>query len=199
MPEQVLRKSDATPAVLLLTLSYHPPEGVVAYANRLQSLGVQTHVVVADEASARVRTFDAGVRIHTLVKDEGRLLFRYLEQLLIVRGPAAVFKRARRFTRRSRVLRPIDLVLGGLQYAHQRIAGAFHGRIFTPIYRQVRPLLLARHARKSLKTIDLAGVDRIVAADTSAVPLGWRLARRYPAVPATTALEIEPYEQKTAV
>ena len=67
------------------------------------------------------------------------------------------------------------------------------GKIPGKVYRLVRPLMLSRKAKAVLADLDLGSVDRIVAADKSAVPLGWRLARRYPNVRATTALDRKPY------
>jgi hypothetical protein len=53
----------------------------------------------------------------------------------------------------------------------------------------VRPLLLARRGHRAVTGLDLASVDRIVAADAQAMPLAWRLARRHPGVRVTNALE----------
>jgi hypothetical protein len=70
---------------------------------------------------------------------------------------------------------------------------ARYRRIFMPVYRLVRPLMLSHRAKAVLVDLDFGSVDRIVAADRPAVPLGWRLARRYPSVRATTALDRKPY------
>ena len=84
-----------------------------------------------------------------------------------------------------------------LEAGHRRAAEIAHGRLFMPFYRVFRPYLLARRSRSLEKRLELRGVERIVAADISAVALGWRLARRHPDAVATTALDRPPYAGRT--
>jgi hypothetical protein len=75
----------------------------------------------------------------------------------------------------------------------RRVSRGVHRKLFWPAFRAVRPWILVRYGRGRVTALDLADADRIVAADTPAIPLAWRLARRYPHVRATTALDRQPY------
>jgi hypothetical protein len=87
----------------------------------------------------------------------------------------------------------LDAALDVAGRAQKRVSHGVHRKLFWPAFRAVRPWLLVRYGRDRVEALDLAGADRIVAADTPAVPLAWRLARRYPDVRATTALDRHPY------
>jgi hypothetical protein len=73
------------------------------------------------------------------------------------------------------------------------VSRGVHGKLFWPAFRLLRPWILVRRGRKPVEALDLASADRIVAADNPAIPLAWRLAKRYPDVRATTALDRKPY------
>jgi len=190
VPDQAVEAQKSVPRVLLLALSYRPPDRVVSYARNLRKLGVEVDLIVADQRSGEDLEFGPGVRVHPLMRDERRHPVRRLEWLLIRRGPEAVIALARRASRRSRRL---DAALSVVERGHSRAAEVVHGRLFMPFYRQLRPWILARSARNTLAGIEVGAADRIVAGDISAVTLGWRLARRHPDVVATTALDTEPY------
>lgn len=76
------------------------------------------------------------------------------------------------------------------------VSRVFLDRPSRPAFRVARPWFLTWRARGMVAALDLAGADRIVAGDTSAVPMAWRLARRYPTVRVTTALDRKPYLER---
>jgi len=53
--------------------------------------------------------------------------------------------------------------------------------LFQPVYKEVRPLLLARMARRgALPEIDLAKTDHVFVSDTNSVVTGWNWAKATP-------------------
>lgn len=201
MPEQLeVAETGAVPAtastaprVLLLNLNYKVSDKVLGYVTQLRRAGVEVDLVVPELRAVEEVELEPGVRVHPLLSDEREIPLRRAERLLAYRLPGAVIGFVRRVAVRGPLARPAEPVVSVLERGHRRAAGIFHGRVFVPFYRQVRPWLLARNGRRAVARLDVAGADRIVAADHSAVPLGWRLARRYPRVTATTALTTAPY------
>jgi hypothetical protein len=178
--------------IVLLTFNYETPERVKAFANELAARGVEIDVVVSDRRRADNLELDPRIKVHAVMPEENRLLPRRMELLLVYKLPGGVLARARALTGRSKAARPLDATLAFTQRVHQRLAGIFHGRLFMPVYRNVRPLLLARKFR-SLTTVDVDKADGLVAGDITAVALGWRLARRHQGMVATTALDVETF------
>jgi hypothetical protein len=185
----------AAKRVVLLSLNYVPARRAVRYANALVAAGVDVDLVVTQEKSASESQIelDPRVRIHPVVVEEAKHPIRRAERLLVFRLPGGALAKARVVTSRSKVTRPVDVALDAAQRGHERVAGGIHHRLFWPAFKVVRPMILARKARKKLQALDIGTADRIVACDVAAVPLGWRLARRYPKVIATTALDLKPY------
>lgn len=77
--------------------------------------------------------------------------------------------------------------------AHRKIAGKLRKWVFWKLYRPLRPQTLRRLAMRRLGPLDLATLDKVVIADDSAVPFGWRLTRRFPELEVTRALDRGPY------
>ncbi|MER5455135.1 hypothetical protein ABT008_10140 [Micromonospora sp. NPDC002389] len=194
MPGRFAQTSGVPPRLLLLSLNYQPSDKVLAYLSQLDEAGVEVDLVLVDKTRLDDVELPAGVRVHPLMVNEKRHPVRRAEHVLVFSGPRRVITAARRITRRHKVGRPLDAVLRLTERGHRRVAKGFHRRVFVPIYRQARPWLLARAGRATVATLDVGSADRIVAADVSAVPLGWRLARQHQHVPATTALDLSPYE-----
>jgi hypothetical protein len=193
---------DARPRVLLMALNYHPAERVVDYLEFLASADVDVEFVVVDEAALRAlredeRTAaviaDPRLRVLPLMPSEHAHPVRRLERLVLYKAPGALLARTRRGLAKVGAGKPVAVLEAG----HRRVAGVAHGRLFMPFYRVFRPYLLARRSRSLEKRLDLAGVERIVAGDISAVALGWRLARRHRNAVATTALDRPPYAGRT--
>jgi hypothetical protein len=170
---------------------------VVGYVHHLVGTGVQVDLIVPAAESTRRAPLDRSVRVHPLMTSEARHPVFRLEQLLVFRVPGAILVRARSLARRCG-LGPADRLLTGLTRGHRRTARMVHRRMFMPFYRHLRPWLLALRARRALRDVDLTAVDRIVAADVHAVALGWRLARRHPEIPATTALDRKPIGRRSS-
>lgn len=122
---------------------------------------------------------DERTRVHRLDEAEGRHPILWLENTLVVRLPRLA---VRPFARLGRLGASLDRM-------QRRVGGVVHRRLFLPFYRHIRPLVLARLARRRvLRGIDMAQVERVVVVDPTAVPLAWRLARLHPNVTVTTSM-----------
>jgi hypothetical protein len=189
----------ATPIrrVVVVSLNYVAARQAIRYANALVEVGVDVDFVVTQNTSATEAPVevDPRVNVHPVMAVEAKHPIRRVERFLVFRLPGGLLSRARAITSRGGMTRGVDRALEAVQRAHQYAAGSFHHRMFMPVFRQVRPLLLARAARKGMAALDIGSVERIVAADNAAVPLAWRLARRYPTPVATTALDLTPYRK----
>jgi hypothetical protein len=178
--------------VVVVAFTYRLPERVSTYVDSLVAAGVEVDLVVPDDRALEDRLVDPRVRVHAVTPHEGRLLVRRVERIVLYRVPGGVLSRVRGLTERAG-WRPLDAAVELSQRGHARVARAVHRRMFMPVYRHIRALLLARRADRSLAGLDIAGADRIIAADVHAITLGWRLARRYPRIPATTSLDASLY------
>ena len=178
-----------SPRVVVLALSYRPQRRVLTYVSELAAAGVDVDLVLAERKSTENVELNPRVRVSTVFEAELRdVPLRRYERALVFRLPAKVLGKAQSMTRG-----PVQRALAFAARGQRRVARGVHGRLFWPAFRAVRPLLLARYGRRTVEALDLGAADRIVAADAPAVPLGWRLARRYPTVRATTALDRKPY------
>jgi hypothetical protein len=195
------------PRVLLMALNYQPAERVVDYLEFLVGADVEVEVVVADESALRFLKedprvapllADARVRVHTLMPSKHGHTLRRPERLVVYKTPEAVLADARKDVAASRASRRLRASVTALETGQQRLSGAVHERLLIPFYRVLRPYLLSRRSRSLQRRVDLDRVERIVAADISAVALGWRLAKRNPTAVATTALDRLPYAGRTA-
>ena len=186
MPGQVqaTRRLDGPPRVVLLSFNLRPNERVIDLASDLLSQEAQIDLFVMKSDGWSDFEGHPRMRIHSLDGAEMRHPVRWVEHMLVYRAPLALLARARRLVGNAAPGRPV----AALERGYERIADAFHRRVFMRVYSIVRPWVLARLFRKPLRSIDLSGVDRIIATDVLTVTLGWRLARRYPAAAATTSL-----------
>jgi glycosyltransferase involved in cell wall biosynthesis len=185
-----------SPRVLLIAFNHVPSERVTNYADYLVGQGVGVDLVVVDRRRVQGLSVDSRVRVHPLLKAESGQPLRRIERLVVHRIPGATLAATRRLLAGQRLTRPLAAPLVTLERWHLRLSEAFSRRIFHPAYRSIRPWLLSRPSRKALRAIDIAGVERIVAADLSAVALAWRLARRHRAATATTILDRKPYADR---
>ena len=171
--------------VVVLALSYRPQQRVLTYVSELAAAGVDVDLVLAETASTKDLTLDPRIRVSTLFEAELRdVPLRRYERLLVSQLPAKVLGKAQ-----SATAGPARRVLARAGRYQRRVSRRVHRKLFWPAFRTVRPLILVRYGRRRVEALDPAGANRIVAADTPAIPLAWRLARRYPHVPATTALD----------
>ncbi|MEO3827931.1 hypothetical protein [Actinomadura sp. B10D3] len=137
--------------------------------------GAEVHLVTAEGDGWQ--DLDERVRLHRLDRVEGRHPLPWLEHALVYRVPRLV-------------LRPVTrLGAPGARLSHVRSSASHgvHRRLFVPFYRHVRPLLLARIARRRLlRDIGTGRLARVIVMDRTSVPLGWRLARLHPHLAVTT-------------
>ena len=183
--------------MVVLALSYRPQKRVLHYVSELAAAGVEVDLVLTESKSTEDVSLDSRVRVSTIFETELQdVALRRYERALVLELPAKVIGKARSMTAGVNALdRALDLA----GRAQRRVCRGVHRKLFWPTFRAVRPWVLVRYGRGHVEALDLAGADRIVAADTPAVPLAWRLARRYPEVRATTALDRHPYVPPEAV
>jgi hypothetical protein len=132
-----------------------------------------------------------GVSLVSLAEAESSHWFLRGERLLVFRLPALVLRLVRKvLALASRAPGPAgaaarsgrDVVERGL-VAQQRAASRFHKERFGPFYRNLRPFVLWRVAkRRALWELDLAAFDAVVVADSLSTSLGWQIANAAPDV-----------------
>ncbi|MGW7518833.1 hypothetical protein ACWGJ2_24920 [Streptomyces sp. NPDC054796] len=195
--------SPATPGpahgrVVLLALATPVGGRVKSYLAHLLDQGTEVELVTTAPEEWERFAASPGLRTHTLRDAERRHPIPRLERALVHRLPRALPTGARaagtlaartRTRTRTPLAGPVARGTALGERAHRRAAGAVHRKGFLPLYRQLRPWLLARVAQRTAGRIDFATVDRVVAADTVSIALGARLARRHPSLVATTALD----------
>jgi hypothetical protein len=182
------------PRVVVLSFSYHPPRGVRSYVDDLVSVGVEVDLLLAETRSTEELDIDPRVKVHTVLEiEETRLPVRRVERAIVFSVWEKALGKARTYTVDRKALRPVDVVLDVAKRGQGYVSRGFHYRLFWPAFRVARPWILTRRARGIVQELDLANVDRIVAGDSPSIPMAWRLARRYPNVRTTTALDRKPY------
>jgi hypothetical protein len=162
------------PRVVVLSLSYKLRTRVRSYVQDLVDAGVDIDLLVAENSSTEEAALDPRVRVHRVFD-------------------AKAFGKARSLTVGRPALKKVDAGLALTRRAQSRVSKGIHKKMFWPTFKIMRPLILSRRGQQRLAELDLARADRIVAADQPAVPLAWRLSRRYPGVRTTTALDRKPY------
>jgi len=184
----------AKPRVVVLALSYKVTRRVQTYVQDLADAGVEVDLLVTENASTLEADLDPRIRIHRVFNAEASdITIRRIERGVLFTLPAKAFGKARSLTVGRPALKKVDAGLALTRKAQSRVSRGFHRRVFWPTFRAIRPLILSRKGQGPAVELDLARADRIVAADAPAVPLAWRLARRYPGVRTTTALDRKPY------
>jgi hypothetical protein len=149
----------------------------IRLAAHLLDDGAQVDVLTAERRGWG--KLDERARLHRLDGAEARHPLPWLEQAVVVRAPRLVVRPLARLGRPGAVLERV----------RSRLSSAVHRRLFLPFYRHVRPLLLARIARRVLRDIDMTQVVGVIVTDRDGVPLAWRLAREHPGVTVTTRMD----------
>jgi hypothetical protein len=186
------------PRVVVIALSYKPAWRVRSYVRDLAQAGVEVDLLVPESKSTQDVELDPRIRVHRVFDVEAsELPIRRIEHGLLFNVPAKAFGKARALTVGRPALKKVDAGLALTRRAQSRVSKGIHRKMFWPAFKAVRPLILSRRARGTAMELDLAGADRIVAADPAAMPLAWRLSRRYPGVRTTTALDRKPYVSET--
>ncbi|MGH3241776.1 MAG: hypothetical protein ACRDNL_15495 [Spirillospora sp.] len=141
----------------------------------LDEEGAQVDVVTAESRGwARL---DERARLLPIDKYEARHPLPWLEHTIVSRVPRGVVWPLTKLGRPGAVLDRVQ----------RRASGIVHRRLFWPFYKHVRPLLLARIARRRvLRDLDLDRISRVIVIDETSVPFAWRLARKHPDLTVTT-------------
>ena len=187
-----------TPRVVVIALSYKPAWRVRSYVRDLALAGVAVDLIVPESKSTEDVELDPRIRVHRVFDVEAReIRIRRIEHGLLFNVPAKTIGKARALTVGRPALKKVDAGLALTRRAQSRISKGIHRKMFWPAFKAIRPVLLSRRAQRTAMELDLAGADRIVAADQAAIPLAWRLSRRYPGVRTTIALDRKPYVSET--
>ncbi|GAA3336036.1 hypothetical protein GCM10020358_06680 [Amorphoplanes nipponensis] len=182
------------PRVVVIALSYKLTTRVKSYVQDLVDAGVDVDLLVAESSSTQDADLDPQVRVHRVLDVEASdITIRRIERGLLFTLPAKAFGKARSLTVGRPALKKVDAGLALTRRAQSKVSKGIHKKMFWPTFRVMRPLILSRRGQGPAVDLDLAHADRIVAADQPAVPLAWRLSRRYPGVRTTTALDRKPY------
>ncbi|NDU71891.1 hypothetical protein GWI34_04515 [Actinomadura sp. DSM 109109] len=151
---------------------------VIGLAGYFAEEGARVDVVTAEPDGWA--DLDGRVRLHRLDRAEARHPLPWLEHTAVIRVPRIAVRPVARAGRAG----------ARLERARTRLSLGVHRRLFVPFYRHVRPLLLARVARRHvLREIDTGGLVRVIVMDRTSVPLGRRLARLHPGLVVTTRQE----------
>jgi hypothetical protein len=185
------------PRVVVLSFSPHPPRPVRAYVDDLVSVGVEVDLLLAEPRSTEDLEIDPRVKVHTVLDtEETRLLVWRVERAVVFGVWEKALGKARTYTVDRKALRPVDVALDYAGRGQGLVSRRFHDRLFWPAFKVTRPWILTRRSRALVQSLDLANVDRIVAGDPPSVPMAWRLARRYPTIRVTSALDRRPYTEE---
>lgn len=67
-------------------------------------------------------------------------------------------------------------------------------------YRLVRPYAMWRSARRRVvRDLDWSAIEQVVVFDSHAIPIGWHLAKKHPALPVGFELDRTPYADRALV
>ncbi|MDG4786336.1 glycosyltransferase family 4 protein [Micromonospora sp. WMMD1102] len=174
----------------LLVVAVNPPKIHLTreFVNQMTARGYTVDLVVNEPEQWSRARLDERVRLHPLMAAENRRLLLFTEQLLLFRLPGRTLLGAQQVARKIHRLGP-EVAIGTLRRWHRRGAKGVHNRLFFPAYLVLRPLILWRITRRAvLPKLDLAKTRGVVVSGSYGTTIGWRLARRHPALPVTTSL-----------
>jgi hypothetical protein len=171
--------------VVVIALNHRRHRAISSEAAWALDHGVEVHLVTV---SAEQWPFmDPRVRVHELRQGEGAHPVPRIERLIVFRAPRALFTRADAVLARlartpaGPVAAPALAAERALRAGYEKVARAFHRRLFVRFYRLLRPYILWRVAdRQVLPEVGVSRADQVVVQDAAAITLGWHLARRYP-------------------
>lgn len=182
--------SQALGRVALLSFTQVPSDRVKTYVAFLLARGVPVTLVCLSRHNWREFRDVKHLDIVPLRLAERQHLVNVLESIVVYDFAGAAIHRARRLSRRAPVLkRPVRAI----DRTHKKVAQAFHTKVYNRFYAVIRAQILASLGRRELGRAGYVPPERIVAADTNAIALGWWLAKQFPDAVATTSLERQPY------
>ncbi|MEW2045988.1 glycosyltransferase [Streptomyces sp. NPDC005476] len=181
---------------VVLALSPAKARRIVHFANDLVGMGVEVTVVTAQSPKVFTRLeLDRSVSVLSIEDAESKLRIPRAERFLVYRAPRAVLSRARRIAAKNREAIGPELAVASVQRVHTKVANAWHKKVFNRTYREVRPQLLARLAKRSvLPELSLDRVDHVFVSDINSTVTGWKWARSNPHLKVTTSLDRSVYD-----
>ena len=171
--------------VVVVALNHRRHRAISSEAEWALNHGVEVHLVTV---SAEGWPFiDPRVKVHELRHGEGAHPVPRVERLVVFRIPRALLTRLDAVLAKAArtpakpVARPLLSGERVVRRGYERMADAFHRKVFIKFYRLLRPYILWRVAdRQVLPRVGVADADQVVVQDAAAITLGWHLARRYP-------------------
>ncbi|WP_203186217.1 glycosyltransferase family 4 protein [Streptomyces pratensis] len=189
-PDPLTQGTEQVGRAVLLALAPPKPRRVADFANHLLERGVHVTVVTANNSAWRRTGLDPRVAMVSIEQGEKRLLIPRGERFVVYKAPRALLGRARRTARKRRTAITSELAVAATQRVHTKAANAFHKNVFNRGYREVRPQLLARIARrKALPELRLDLTDHVFVCDINSTVTGWKWAKSYPNLTVTTNLD----------
>ncbi|MCP9973762.1 glycosyltransferase [Streptomyces somaliensis] len=181
---------------VVLALTPAKPRRIVDFANHLVGKGVEVTLVTAQSPDLwGSLDLDPGVPVVSIGDAEQKLRIPRAERFLVYRAPRAVLRRARRLAARNREAIGPELAVATVQRAHTKVANAFHKKVFNRGYKEVRPQLFARIAkRRVLPELRLDLVDTVFVSDINSTVTGWKWAKSHPHLKVTASLDRTAYD-----
>ena len=180
----------ADPAARILMVAINPPRinQTRDFVHRMMARGFAVDLITNEPTAWQRARLNDGVRLHALATAEGRRPMLRIERLLVYRIPGKLLAIAQRLSRKAHPIWP-ELAVAAVKQGHERVANAFHNRVFFPGYKVVRSRIMWRIARRDvMPKLDLAHTRRVVVSGANGVTIGWQIARRHPQLTVTTSL-----------
>lgn len=181
---------------VVLALTPGKPRRIANFANDLVDRGVEVTLVTAQSTRQWARMgLGPGVPVLSIEDAEKKLRIPRAERFLVYRAPRAVLRRAQKIAAKNRDALGPELAVATVQRAHTKVANAWHKKVFNRTYKEVRPQLLARIAkRRVLPELSLDRVDHVFVSDINSTVTGWKWAKSHPHLKVTTSLDRKVYD-----
>lgn len=188
--------SEPVGRAVVLALTPGKPRRVANFANDLADRGVEVTLVTAQSTRQWARMgLGPGVPVLSIEDAEKKLRIPRAERFLVYRAPRAVLRRAQKIAAKNRDALGPELAVATVQRAHTKVANAWHKKVFNRTYKEVRPQLLARIAkRRVLPELSLDRVDHVFVSDINSTVTGWKWAKSHPHLKVTTSLDRKVYD-----
>jgi hypothetical protein len=177
--------------VLMVAFNTSSVRRVNRFAWNVGVHGVEVTALVADgQGWARAEPVRPDVEVLSLGRAENSkpLVFAYVA--LVERLPGGLLRRLE-----DALPGPLGRAAGLGRKAHRKIAGKLRKHVFWRIYRPLRGHALRRLALRRLDALNLSAVSKVICVDEATVPFGWALARRFPDLEVTRAINTAVYTE----
>ncbi|MCS0638112.1 glycosyltransferase [Streptomyces sp. LP05-1] len=194
-PVVPVRRGEPLGRAVVLALTPAKPRRIVDFVNHLVGQGVEVILVTARSTTQWENLgVSPSVPVYSIEMAEKKLKIPRGERFLVYRAPRAALRRARRLAARNRDAIGPELAVASVQRAHTRVANAFHKKVWSRTYTEVRPQLLSRLVnRQALPELNLDRVDHVFVSDVNSTVTGWKWAKAHPHLKVTTHLDRETY------